>query len=1228
MTSVFVGSLPPFVDNYMLAREFSPFGDIKRVTVVRDRLTGMSRGFGYVVFYEEMAAAEAINAMDGQIFHGRPLSVSYPKTDQRKPEYHFERSRDSYPRSHDSNSRRDERSNSRRSVEKRSEERRSSRHRTSSSERERSTASGDRKPPESDKNAKRDKSEGSGKTEKHVKKTEGEKKSDDKTGSDALKTESNKSAIWEKSSIKEEKLPSKDDGQSKGGSGSKDSSSSVKDHSKGTSAQDKTPVKKDSTHVKTEIEKATDKDNKSGGKDNVSERGPTGGDNRTRTYERQHRHDEGSRDDDVPNRDEISGRGPPSEYRGHFGRGGFSGRSRPFGYFGRGGYRGGFGDQRRGGFQGRGRGFQGRDGFARGRGGMVRHAGPDDGPNEPEVFSGRGFHQGRGAPRGRGGFTGRGGHQEQGLDGPQDSRKPGLLGDGSLQGQGAIESLLGQQKPGLLGAAPVALVKELLQVSQGLGSDRLPLLDDSAIIRESKDNARDDRSEQQQRGRIDSDYEPRQRERNRSYSPALESRDSFRRPSDSPRSARYSQQPSGQLSESENYTRKRHIDSGRENPPFEGQRRYNDNAGYSDRPSRADDHQSGYYAREPSPKRLPAARQSADYRERYNDYRMNEGQRLDARGSREYVNDRRDTDWQGSSSGDWRDVRRDGDNYQQEYSRYRDVYGSDVKDYRETSKMSRHDERDLPPSGDRTQAMSAPGGRYPNRDMVQRDERPSSHASQDSFRGYQRNAGYQRMDGGRGDKQGDSAPAYGREESERRRPYQSQGDYGRSSSTGTDQPRYNDWHDVESKRPVDSSDYQRGDSQSRTAIRDQQGYASSDRNDKGRSFVGHASSYASGDQSSSYHLTESKPSDYQRRLDDSGPFQRQGYERDAYKGDSSMPEKASALGSSYRQSDYHSATDPYASSAKKRDLPENPPASQEPSTVAGAKRSRGYGYDSGYSDYRSSADNAASAPARAASDYEGRASSNYGSREAARPSEYSTAPSSSPFSKDTRPSTVSTYSAQALRSTDQDRRSYQQYSGTQAANGGSQEASQYARSGYVGYGGRPSQTQDSYSNQSSRYSSDQGYATQASSSKADATQKSQSSGYSPQQTTQREWVGYSSKSYDAGQKQPAQYDAYRRPAGSESSPVTSRGASDTRSSEQTDNTSQPWQQYDKTDAYKSTYSGQTPPGRYASAGRPGTESYDRGSYSSTSQSPAKTFTQQQPQQQSKSSFETSSSARF
>jgi RNA recognition motif-containing protein len=75
-TRVFVGGLSWDTTAEGLRTAFSKFGTILETTVISDRDTGRSRGFGFVSFEDARAADEAIAQMSGRELDGRTLKVN------------------------------------------------------------------------------------------------------------------------------------------------------------------------------------------------------------------------------------------------------------------------------------------------------------------------------------------------------------------------------------------------------------------------------------------------------------------------------------------------------------------------------------------------------------------------------------------------------------------------------------------------------------------------------------------------------------------------------------------------------------------------------------------------------------------------------------------------------------------------------------------------------------------------------------------------------------------------------------------------------------------------------------------------------------------------------------------------------------------------------------------------------------------------------------------------
>jgi cold-inducible RNA-binding protein len=76
---LFVGSLAWATDSSGLQAAFERFGAIEEATVISDRETGRSRGFGFVTFTDEGSTQQAISEMNGSELDGRPIVVNEAK---------------------------------------------------------------------------------------------------------------------------------------------------------------------------------------------------------------------------------------------------------------------------------------------------------------------------------------------------------------------------------------------------------------------------------------------------------------------------------------------------------------------------------------------------------------------------------------------------------------------------------------------------------------------------------------------------------------------------------------------------------------------------------------------------------------------------------------------------------------------------------------------------------------------------------------------------------------------------------------------------------------------------------------------------------------------------------------------------------------------------------------------------------------------------------------------
>ncbi len=73
---LYIGNLPYSVTDESLREMFAQVGEVASATVIKDRDSGRSKGFGFVEMATEELAEQALAKFNGQMMNGRPLSVS------------------------------------------------------------------------------------------------------------------------------------------------------------------------------------------------------------------------------------------------------------------------------------------------------------------------------------------------------------------------------------------------------------------------------------------------------------------------------------------------------------------------------------------------------------------------------------------------------------------------------------------------------------------------------------------------------------------------------------------------------------------------------------------------------------------------------------------------------------------------------------------------------------------------------------------------------------------------------------------------------------------------------------------------------------------------------------------------------------------------------------------------------------------------------------------------
>ena len=85
MKNLYVGNLPHSTTESELRTVFEAHGAVEKVSLVTDRDTGRSRGFGFVEMTDAGEADKAIMALNGTELGGRTLTVNEAKPKTERP---------------------------------------------------------------------------------------------------------------------------------------------------------------------------------------------------------------------------------------------------------------------------------------------------------------------------------------------------------------------------------------------------------------------------------------------------------------------------------------------------------------------------------------------------------------------------------------------------------------------------------------------------------------------------------------------------------------------------------------------------------------------------------------------------------------------------------------------------------------------------------------------------------------------------------------------------------------------------------------------------------------------------------------------------------------------------------------------------------------------------------------------------------------------------------------
>ena len=83
--NIYVANLPYSTSDDDLREQFEAFGSVESATVIKDRDTGRSRGFGFVEMTDQAEGQAAIDQLNGTDMNGRPLTVNEARPRTERP---------------------------------------------------------------------------------------------------------------------------------------------------------------------------------------------------------------------------------------------------------------------------------------------------------------------------------------------------------------------------------------------------------------------------------------------------------------------------------------------------------------------------------------------------------------------------------------------------------------------------------------------------------------------------------------------------------------------------------------------------------------------------------------------------------------------------------------------------------------------------------------------------------------------------------------------------------------------------------------------------------------------------------------------------------------------------------------------------------------------------------------------------------------------------------------
>jgi len=81
--NIYVGNLPSGVSEEEIREMFVKYGEVESVTLVKDRFSGQSKGFGFVDMPSNSEADQVIKALNKSMLQGKEIKVNQVQPQKR-----------------------------------------------------------------------------------------------------------------------------------------------------------------------------------------------------------------------------------------------------------------------------------------------------------------------------------------------------------------------------------------------------------------------------------------------------------------------------------------------------------------------------------------------------------------------------------------------------------------------------------------------------------------------------------------------------------------------------------------------------------------------------------------------------------------------------------------------------------------------------------------------------------------------------------------------------------------------------------------------------------------------------------------------------------------------------------------------------------------------------------------------------------------------------------------